>query len=779
MPNRLAASSSPYLLQHQHNPVDWYPWGDEAFAAARQRDVPIFLSVGYSTCYWCHVMERECFENAAIAALMNERFICIKVDREERPDVDDVYMAAVQAFTQRGGWPMSVFLEPRTLKPFWAGTYFPPEPRPGMGDMPTFPQVLTALSHAWTTQRDDVLKQAEDLADAVRERTTHAEGEHEPIMIGEREVTLAAAQLMKMHDPVHGGFGPAPKFPQPAFLDLLLAVRAAAGDDDTRQAVDHVLRNTLSHMALGGLFDHVGGGFHRYSVDAHWTVPHFEKMLYDNGALAALYAEAGVLFGDPMFRRIAKRTCDYVLREMTAPDGAFFSAQDAEVNHREGQNYLWTREQMVDALGPDDGTWAAKIYGLDRGPNFRDPHHPGDTPANVLTISARDLPLDAWSDQVFLRRLDTVNARLYEARLFRDQPSTDTKIIVAWNGLMIAGLARAGAALNEPKFIQAAQRAADFILFRMRDGAGNLLRIYSRARATIPAFLEDYALLVHGLLALHSAAPGAGTAYLDAAADLMIRAQTLFADQHALTEGRTGSGAFYDSPADQPDLFVRTRTTYDGAMPSGTSVMINNLVTLAALTGDRAHAQKAARVLAAIRPQITQSPLGAANSVRALLRLMALDRGALDGAFPASALHAQPHVTNQADPDFTPVEILSAVESIEIPADQPTGIILKITIAPGYHINAAIANDPTLVPFKVHIVNGTGIAVYADYPEGTPFGERNDIRVYAGVIELPIVLERSCEWTGTPLIAVTYQACTDQACLAPRTVELDVELDRA
>lgn len=769
MPNRLAASSSPYLLQHQHNPVDWYPWGDEAFAAARERNVPIFLSVGYSTCYWCHVMERESFESEAIARMMNERYVCIKVDREERPDVDDVYMAAVQAFTPggRGGWPMSVFLEPATLKPFWAGTYFPPEPRPGMGDMPAFPQILTALSEAWKTQHTEVLQQAEDLADAVRERTAHPA---EPAPLGEREVTLAVAQLIKMHDPVHGGFGPAPKFPQSAFLDLLLSTRAAAGDDDTRQAIDHVLRNTLTHMAQGGLFDQVGGGFHRYAVDAHWTVPHFEKMLYDNGALAAVYAEAAALYGDPLFARVAHRTCAYIMREMTAPDGAFFSAQDAEVNHREGQNYLWTSPQLVEVLGEADAAWAAQIYGVSKGFNFRDPHHPADPPSNVLTIVPTALPPNAWADQDFVRRLDSVNARLYEARLFRDQPSTDTKVIAAWNGLVIAGLARAGALLNEPKFLHAAGRAAEFVLFRMRDGAGNLLRTFSRARAAIPAFFEDYALFIHGLLTLHTAAPtadGAAT-YLEAARDLTARAQTLFGDGH---------GAYFDTLADQLDLFVRTRTTYDGALPSGTSVMINNLVSLAAITRDRAYAQSASQAIAVISGQIGQSPLAAANSVRALLRLMALDRATLNDALPAADAHPHAPPAAHDDPDFTPVEILSAVESLAIPTDQPTGLILKITIAPGYHINAAMPGDDTLIPFKVHLISGTGVAVYADYPPGTPYGVNHEIRVYAGSFELPIVLERTGPWTGTPLLAVTYQACTDQACLAPRTVELDVELE--
>ena len=345
VPNRLAKATSPYLLQHRFNPVDWHEWGPEAFEAARTRNVPIFLSVGYSTCYWCHVMERESFENADIGELMSKHFVCIKVDREERPDVDEVYMAAVQAFTERGGWPMSLFLEPETLKPFWAGTYFPATAK--FAGMPTFPQVLGAMHAAWTQQRDDVLSQARELGDAVRERVAETLA---PVRLGQEQIARGVQQLVRLHDRVYGGFGSAPKFPQPVFLDLLLAVRAAAGDDQTRAAVDQALNTTLTRMAEGGVFDQVGGGFHRYSVDEKWLVPHFEKMLYDNGALAATYADAYAVFQDPLYDRTARRICNYVLSEMTSPQGGFFAAQDAEVNHREGQNYLWSADQIDAAL---------------------------------------------------------------------------------------------------------------------------------------------------------------------------------------------------------------------------------------------------------------------------------------------------------------------------------------------------------------------------------------------------------------------------------------------
>src|ERR1043165_6403662 len=331
--NRLAKETSPYLLQHAHNPVDWFPWGIEAFAEARKRGVPIFLSIGYSTCYWCHVMERECFESEEIAAQMNRGFLCIKVDREERPDLDDIYMAATQMTTGRGGWPMSVFLEPEKLRPFYCGTYFPPEPR---GGMRSFPQILEAISGAWKNERDEVAQQSETLANAVREHLGTVES---TVPVGLGHVSKAAQTLLRMLDRVHGGFGSAPKFPQPVFLEFLLDIREVAADEATRDATDQALRLTLDRMACGGMNDQIGGGFHRYSVDEKWLVPHFEKMLYDNAQLAAVYARAGTIYNDDFYRRTARRTIEYILKEMTQPSGAFSSAQDAEVDGREGGNY--------------------------------------------------------------------------------------------------------------------------------------------------------------------------------------------------------------------------------------------------------------------------------------------------------------------------------------------------------------------------------------------------------------------------------------------------------
>lgn len=769
--NRLARETSPYLLQHRFNPVDWWAWGPEAFAEARRRDVPIFLSVGYSTCYWCHVMERESFENDAIGAQMSDQFVCIKVDREERPDVDEVYMAAVQAFTQRGGWPMSVFLEPHGLKPFWAGTYFPDKPK--FAGVPAFPQVLESLSQAWKRQRAEVLERANQLAESVRERVSER---NQPTRIGDEQVVKAVSHLLRMHDRNHGGFGNAPKFPQPVFLDLLLDTRRAAGDDQTRAAIDAALRNTLTRMALGGLFDQVGGGFHRYSVDEKWIVPHFEKMLYDNGALLATYARAYAELGDELFARVARRTARYLLREMRSPEGGFYSAQDAEVNHREGQNYLWTREQMVDALGPSDGAWAASLYGLDDGPNFQDPHHPGDAPSNVLFIGEQALARacaspNPWTDDAFLRRLDEVNERLLLARSKRDQPSTDDKVLAGWNGLAITGLSIAGRVLNEPQFIEQARQAAEAMLVTMSTPDSGLYRSRAKGQSRIQAFCDDYASAAHGLLALHEACGiGAGEddRYLLRARALIAFAEHRFGD---------GSGGLFDTAAEQSDLFVRARSTYDGAIASGQSIMLHAMLDVARIAGDLDMRESAAELLASMSAAIARSPLGTANSTRGLLRMLAVDRAALDRALAGAP---SPEQSSADDDEFTPVEILSAVESVEVPADSPVGIVLRVRIQEGWHVTSA-DDHPGLVPFRVHIVSGSGVRVFADYPAGGVLPGSDDHLVYEGEFDLPVVLERdpAAEWKGTPLLAITYQPCTERACLRARTVELDLSIERA
>lgn len=764
--NRLSRESSPYLLQHAHNPVDWYPWGPEAFAAARERDVPIFLSVGYSTCYWCHVMERESFESDSIARLMNERFVNIKVDREERPDVDDVYMAATQVLSGRGGWPMSCFLEPEGLKPFWCGTYFPPVPRQGM---PGFGQVLESISSAWRQKRAEVVEQAVKVAEVVAE---HVGARMAPVGIGLEQVTQAAQGLLQALDRTWGGFGGAPKFPQAANLEFLLDVRESAGDEGTRRAMDEAIRLTLDKMAIGGLRDQVGGGFHRYSVDQMWTVPHFEKMLYDNAQLISVYARAAAMYGDEFYRRVVESTIGYVRAEMTAEAGGFFSAQDAEVDGREGANYVWTEAEVKAALEGEDAEFATRVYGLERGANFRDPHHADALPVNVLRMEDRPERIAAamgMDEGTFVERLGRVNANLLRARALRKQPRLDDKVLASWNGMMVAALADAGRLLGKQEWVSMAARGASFVLERMR-GCDGLMRVEREGKVSTPAFLEDYAYVVAGLLSLSRAEgeTGGDLPRLRTALDLIEEAEGLFGD--------AAGGGYFDTRAGADELFVRPRMTHDGAMPSGSSVMLNNLVDAFRATGDARLLERAVRCAGALSHAVAASPVSSINATRGVLRLLALGQkeklAALGPPAPAGEAARQR--------DFTPVEVYADAERITVSADAPAQLRIVLRIAEGYHITAAEPGPAAmgLLPLRVGVINGSGVAAYADYPAGEAYGEGGELRIYRGEVELPVVVEMQGEWKGRPLLAVRFQACTETECLEPVTVELDVAIDR-
>lgn len=771
--NKLARSTSPYLLQHAFNPVDWQPWGPEAFAEARARQVPILLSIGYSTCYWCHVMERESFENDAIAAILNERFVCIKVDREERPDIDDVYMTATQVLTGHGGWPMNCFLEPEALRPFWCGTYFPPAPRPGLG-VPSFPQVLSNISEAFRLQRDEVIAQAEQIAGIVRSRMKPIV-RTEPID-GLGAITEAASTLLRMFDRNHGGFGAAPKFPQPVYLDLLLDVRASSGSPETRDAIDQALRLSLDRMMIGGIYDQIGGGFHRYSVDGHWTVPHFEKMLYDNALLARVYARASTAFGDSEYARIARETCEYVLRELRTGEGGFASAQDAEVDGREGLNYLWTEDEVNSALHPDEAKLAIKVFSLDAGPNFKDPHHPEEIARSVLRLTDRpDRVAQTMGMEIdtFHARMSRVRGTLLAVRNKRPQPHLDDKVLASWNGLMIGALAFTGKTLQEPRFTAAASEAADFILKHMTAPDGHLMRSRRFETSGGHGFLEDYAFVVAGLLDLAGAVDDRPSAkrYTDAAYSLNEKVHELFADEH---------GIHFDVEADAGNLFVRARSTHDGAIPCGTSVQLHNLLAMH-------HNDRAAGLLSGIAENLREMPLGIANATRAALRV--LTDASFQGSAIASRLRGTPVAAPAADQSFTPVEIYASEERLSVGLDTPASMKLVLQIAAGYHIIAADpwVDDPKssvrgLLPFRVHVVGGTGVKVYADYPAGDPYHAAPDImgkpRVYEGRLEFEVAVELDGELKGRPLLAVTFQACSGTECLAPRTAELDIAIDR-
>jgi uncharacterized protein YyaL (SSP411 family) len=790
--NRLGRETSPYLRQHRFNPVDWYPWGREAFEEARRRDVPIFLSIGYSTCYWCHVMERESFENGDIAARLNESFVCVKVDREERPDVDDVYMAAVQAFTGHGGWPMSLFLEPEELRPFFAGTYFPAVERSGYA-IPSFPQITQTLAAAWRERRDEVLAQARELANAAAEQVSQSQS---PVRVGPAQVTQAVTHLLRMHDPRLGGFGQAPKFPQPVFLELLLDTRAAAADEATRAGIDQALRSTLDAMACGGLFDQVGGGFHRYCVDARWIVPHFEKMLYDNAQLLRVYARAAGLYASDLYRRTATRTLDYLLRELAdrregglpadAPVRGFFAAQDAEVNHREGLNYLWTREDVHAALDAEDAAFAERVYGLAAGPNFRDPHHPDEAARNVLHLGAAPEVLarqERISERDLWARLDRINAQLLVVRSRRAQPGTDRKVITAWNGLAIAALADSAALLHRPDALVAAEAAADFLLETARTPSGLLARCWTDGAASIPAVLEDYAALALGLAAIaRSKTEG------DRRATRIAQAQELVAIalERFTDRGAPGPGVLVDAPREQSGLFASPRSWHDGAVPSASSLMLHAAIDLWELTHEPDLLRRALEVLRAMSGVVARSPLGAANSTRSVLRLLRTDEQLLGLAF--AGLEGPPESGTQ---DAAPadshafVEVLTTLDQIIVGPDSPAVVPIRVRVRPGYHVNAAVpAADPnsilarSLTGLRVGIINGTGVQAYCDYPAGEPLGGADGPLTHSGDVDLEVVVERAGDWSGRPLLALTFQACSETECYAPATVELDIAIDR-
>ena len=598
--NRLANEQSPYLLQHAHNPVDWFPWGPEAFEKARGEDKPIFLSIGYSTCHWCHVMERESFENEAIAALMNRDYVPIKVDREERPDVDRIYMTFVQATTGGGGWPMSVWLTP-DLEPFFGGTYFPPEARYGH---PGFASILAQIAAAWAADRGQIVDSARDMVEQLRQ---HAEVEAGRVgAIDHAILDSGFFAFRRSFDTRLGGFGPAPKFPRPSVLNFLLRYHARTKN---QEALDMALL-TLREMAKGGMNDQLGGGFHRYSVDQRWRVPHFEKMLYDQAQLALSCLEAFQASGDPQYAETARRILEYVLRDMTGPEGGFYSAEDADSAidparpdlKGEGAFYIWSADEIRNRAGQPAADWFCYRYGVEAGGNVADDPHGEFTGKNIL-YQARTVEETA---RHFGRPIEEVRAGLeqagrvlLEARSKRVRPHLDDKVLTAWNGLMISAFARGGAILAEPRYAAAARRASEFLIARVYDRqSGALLRRWRQGEAAIPAFLDDYALFAQGLLDLYEAQFDRRD--LELAIRLTEKQMELFEDPE--------QGAFFASAADDASLVMRVKEDYDGAEPSGNSVAAMNLLRLARFTNRSSFRESAERTLAAFASRLAATP---------------------------------------------------------------------------------------------------------------------------------------------------------------------------
>ncbi len=650
MPNRLQNSHSPYLLQHAENPVDWYPWGEEALRKARDEDKPIFLSIGYAACHWCHVMAHESFEDEATAAYLNEHFVCIKVDREERPDLDRIYMNAVQAMTGGGGWPMSVFLTPEGY-PFYGGTYFPPEPRYGL---PSFRQVLEAIVEAWQNRRAELLHGGRRLAQAIEKQgriTVHLRSEQ----INREALYAAFRSLQQSFDRIHGGWGGAPKFPQPMILEFLLRYHRIDGNDDALGMVTH----TLEAMARGGMYDQLGGGFHRYSVDERWLVPHFEKMLYDNAQLARVYLHGWQATGIPFFRTIAQETLDYVAREMLDPAGGFYASQDADSEGQEGKFFVWTEAEVRAALGGDADRFMA-AYGVTADGNWEG--------KNILTFKA---------DLEQRPALAGACRRLFETRRRRIPPARDDKVLTAWNGLMLAAFAEAARAWDRADYAQIARRNADFLLCELRGENGRLWRSWHRGHAHLNGYLEDYACLIEGLLELYQTTfePRWYTAAQELT-ETMIR------------RFWSPDVGFYDTGDDHETLITRPRDLEDNATPSGNALAATVLLKMAALAAEPHYADLAHRLLAPMQPLLTQSPLGFGQWLQALAYTLSRPQEvAIVGEPDAEDTQALLHVVRS---DYRPFLVAACGE----PGPPPAVPLLRERTLSGGRATAYVCDAP-------------------------------------------------------------------------------------
>ena len=571
MPNRLASETSPYLLQHADNPVDWYPWGDEAFSRARDEDKPVLVSIGYAACHWCHVMEHESFEDSDVASVMNERFVCVKVDREERPDVDAIYMDAVQAMTGQGGWPLNAFLTPAGV-PFWAGTYFPPQPRHGL---PSWRNVLDGIADAWAKQRDEIAEASERIVPRLQGAAALEAPDAE---LAPDVLDASVAVLRRSFDGENGGWGGAPKFPASSAIEFLLARGETA-----------MPLQTLRRMAAGGIYDQIGGGFARYSVDAQWLVPHFEKMLYDNALLARAYLHAFQVSGEGIFRRVCEETLDWAMRELRQDEGGFASSLDADSEGVEGKFYVWTPAEIVAALGEELGAAAVAHFGVTEGGNFEG--------RSILVRATSDPP-----------EILEIKAGLLAARSARVRPGLDDKRLTSWNALMISALADAGAALGRADYLSAAVACANFIEGELRDGSGGLLRTFNRGRAKLPAFLEDHAYLLEAYLTLYESTFDAR--WFSRSVGLAETILSRFYDPER--------GGFYSTAADHTGLIARRKDLEDAPIPSGASAACFGLLRLARMTGESRYEDAALSLIRLLHTVAPPHPLAFGHLLRAI-----------------------------------------------------------------------------------------------------------------------------------------------------------------
>jgi uncharacterized protein YyaL (SSP411 family) len=777
--NRLAKETSPYLLLHAHNPVDWYPWGPEAFARAKAENRPIFLSVGYSSCYWCHVMERESFEDAEIAKFLNAHFVCIKVDREERPDVDHIYMTALQAIGPGGGWPMSMFLTPDG-RPFFGVTYLPPRDREGHTG---FLGLITAISKAWTEHRAEIDRSADGLSDAVKQRLRGEKGRAIPL--ARDWAARGLEELAEQFDREYGGFGfnpgnpRRPKFPEPANLVFLLdqhhrkaegrkiepgAEKAEGGP----AAPLEMVRATLDHMARGGIRDHLAGGYHRYSTDRVWAVPHFEKMLYDNAQLASAYLMAFEVDGDPRWRAEAESIFSYIERSMTSPEGSFYSALDAETKAGEGAYYVWTRDEVKAVLGdgPDADAFV-KVYGLTGEPNFEGGRYvllePRPRAEQAAALKTTPAELEA--------RLAPSRAKLLAAREKRPAPMRDDKVLTGWNGLMIAAYADGYRVLRVEKYRRAAESAAGFLLQHLRTPDGRLLRTYRAGQAKLPAYLEDYAFLAHGLLRLHAATGDAR--WLREARALVERMIADFEDREA--------GGFFFTAEGHESLLARPNDPLDNALPSGNSMAILGLLALHKATGDSTYLEHAGKALRAFSTTLSRLPYAMPVMLVGLERYLDQEHG------PGRAA-PEPRVA-AADDNGTPRTVAASARLVGDAAVAPGkefDAVASITIGRGWHIYANPAGAPELRPTTLKLdpsSAGSASLIDVKYPAGEvkALASTGSDRaaLYEGEVQIKARIQLAEGAGPGPLrltLTLNYQACNDRICLAPASQAIPLDL---
>jgi uncharacterized protein len=748
--NRLVHEKSPYLLQHARNPVNWYPWGPEALARAKKEGKPIFLSVGYSTCHWCHVMERESFETEAVAKILNEFYIAIKVDREERPDLDQVYMSATQMLAGQGGWPNSLWLTPEG-KPWYAGTYFPPDDKFGR---PGFKKILNQLARAWTAQNPEILKRADEISAKIKRYTS---GKTSGTVSGKISYRLLenATEIMGMtFDSRMGGFGRAPKFPPHSSLQLLLSEYERTKSD----RLLHMASVTLDAMANGGIHDHVGGGFHRYATDPIWLLPHFEKMLYDNAQLARSYVNAYELTGQERHKSAAMDTYDWVLREMTDEGGGFYSALDADSDGEEGLFYVWTRKEVVEVLGKKEGDEFCKAYGFEDGGNFADQATRKKTGSNIPYFpegfkgAAKKLKADP---DTLRKRLAAARGKLLKHRVKRIWPYKDDKILTSWNGLMIEALAYGGRVLKDPRLTAAAEKAAGFVLKHMRKD-GRLLRTYRSGGAKLNAYLDDYAFLGVGLIELHRTT--GDKKWLTEAASLAGVMLKNYSDPD--------SGGFFFTSSDHEELLSRTKDPFDRAVPAGNAVAVRLLVELGTLTGQAKYRTAAEKSLKAFLPFMQRSPHGMSTLLYAAGKY-------LDTApAPTAATTTRPAPVAVAENG--PVKIEAFAQRLTAAPGESIDLIVLITIDKGWHVNSNKPLTKNLIATTLKMKESKTLELTgAAWPEGkkAKFGFSDEpLSVYESLVRVPANIKIAKDSPTGPVkveLTLTAQPCSNKICLAP------------